>query len=54
LPDRYFDIYLLTEQRWDEAGIDVVMSIATFAGILAQNPGGRFTLHIFARTPAST
>jgi hypothetical protein len=22
------------------------MSIATFAGILAQNPGGRFTLHI--------
>jgi hypothetical protein len=33
---RYFDIYLLTEQRWDEAGIEVVVSIATFAGILAQ------------------
>jgi MFS family permease len=36
----YLAIYLLTEQHWDEARIGIVMSIATFAGILAQTPGG--------------
>jgi MFS family permease len=36
----YLAIYLLTEQKWDEARIGLVMSIATFAGILAQTPAG--------------
>ncbi|WJR81206.1 MFS transporter [Bradyrhizobium sp. NP1] len=36
----YLAIYLLTEQRWDEARIGMVMSIATIAGILAQTPAG--------------
>jgi len=36
----YLAIYLLTEQRWDEARIGVVMSIATAAGIAAQTPAG--------------
>ena len=36
----YLAIYLLTEQKWDEARIGVVMSIATIAGILAQTPAG--------------
>jgi MFS family permease len=36
----YLAIYLLTEQRWDEASIGVVMSIATVAGLLAQTPAG--------------
>lgn len=36
----YLAVYLLTEQRWDEARIGVVMSIATVAGILAQTPAG--------------
>jgi MFS family permease len=36
----YLAIYLLTEQKWDEASIGVVMSIATIAGILAQTPAG--------------
>ena len=36
----YLAIYLLTEQKWDEASIGVVMSIATVAGILAQTPAG--------------
>ncbi|MHC2338508.1 MFS transporter [Bradyrhizobium sp. USDA 4454] len=36
----YLAIYLLTEQRWDEASIGVVMSIAGFAGIVAQTPAG--------------
>jgi MFS family permease len=36
----YLAIYLLTEQRWNEADIGIVMSIATAAGILAQTPAG--------------
>src|ERR1700743_1525878 len=36
----YLAIYLLTEQKWDEARIGVVMSIATAAGIVAQTPAG--------------
>ncbi len=34
----YLAIYLLTIQRWDEASIGIVMSIATAAGIVAQTP----------------
>jgi hypothetical protein len=36
----YLAVYLLTERKWDEASIGVVMSIATVAGILAQTPAG--------------
>src|SRR5260370_19905121 len=36
----YLAVYLLTEQKWDEASIGVVMSIASFAGIVAQTPAG--------------
>jgi MFS family permease len=36
----YLAIYLLTVQKWDEASIGIVMSIATVAGILAQTPAG--------------
>ncbi|HZR90426.1 MAG TPA: MFS transporter [Bradyrhizobium sp.] len=36
----YLAVYLLTEQHWDEGHIGVVMSIATFAGIVAQTPAG--------------
>ena len=36
----YLAVYLLTERRWDEASIGVVMSIATAAGLLAQTPVG--------------
>ena len=36
----YLAIYLLTIQKWDEASIGVVMSIATAAGLLAQIPAG--------------
>ncbi|WP_407175137.1 MFS transporter [Bradyrhizobium sp. STM 3562] len=36
----YLAIYLLTEQKWDEARIGLVMSIATVAGIIAQTPAG--------------
>jgi MFS family permease len=36
----YLAIYLLTEQKWDEASIGVVMSIAALAGIVAQTPAG--------------
>lgn len=36
----YLAIYLLTEQKWDEASIGVVMSIAAIAGIVAQTPAG--------------
>src|SRR5437660_376272 len=36
----YLAIYLLTEQKWDEARIGMVMSIAGFAGIVAQTPAG--------------
>jgi MFS family permease len=36
----YLAIYLLTEQKWDEARIGVVMSVATIAGLVAQTPAG--------------
>ena len=36
----YLAIYLLTVQRWDEASIGLVLSIATLAGLLAQTPAG--------------
>jgi len=36
----YLAIYLLTEQKWNEAGIGLVMSIAALAGIVAQTPAG--------------
>src|ERR1700688_4321859 len=36
----YLAIYLLTEQKWNEAQIGLVMSIAGFAVILAQTPAG--------------
>jgi predicted MFS family arabinose efflux permease len=36
----YLAIYLLTVQKWDEASIGIVMSIATAAGIVAQTPAG--------------
>jgi MFS family permease len=36
----YLAIYLLTIQKWDEASIGMVMSIATAAGIIAQTPAG--------------
>jgi MFS family permease len=36
----YLAVYLLTEQKWNEAGIGMVMSIAGFAGIVAQTPAG--------------
>ncbi len=36
----YLAIYLLTEQKWDEAHIGIVMSVATIAGIIAQTPAG--------------
>jgi MFS family permease len=38
----YLAVYLLTEQKWDEARIGIVMTIATLAGILAQTPAGAF------------
>jgi MFS family permease len=36
----YLAIYLLTEQKWDQASIGVVMSVAALAGIIAQTPAG--------------
>lgn len=36
----YLAIYLLTERKWDQASIGVVMSIAALAGIIAQTPAG--------------
>lgn len=36
----YLAIYLLTEKKWDEASIGLVMSIAALAGIIAQTPAG--------------
>jgi MFS family permease len=36
----YLAIYLLTEQKWNEASIGVVMSIAGLAAIAAQTPAG--------------
>src|SRR6202167_4551562 len=34
----YLAVYLLTVQKWDEASIGMVMSVATAAGIVAQTP----------------
>ncbi len=45
----YLAIYLLTEQKWDEASIGVVMSIAGFAGIVAQTPAGAMIDRIRAK-----
>jgi MFS family permease len=36
----YLAIYLLTETKWDEASIGLVMSIAAIIGIVAQTPAG--------------
>jgi MFS family permease len=36
----YLAVYLLTVQKWDEARIGIVMSIAAAAGIVAQTPAG--------------
>jgi len=36
----YLAVYLLTEQKWDQARIGIVMSMATIAGIVAQTPAG--------------
>ncbi len=36
----YLAIYLLTEQKWNEASIGVAMSFAALAGIVAQTPAG--------------
>jgi MFS family permease len=36
----YLAIYLLTDQKWDQASIGVVMSVAALAGIAAQTPAG--------------
>jgi predicted MFS family arabinose efflux permease len=36
----YLAVYLLTVQKWDEASIGVVMSIAAAAGLVAQTPAG--------------
>lgn len=36
----YLAIYLLTEQKWNEASIGSVMSIAALAAIVAQTPAG--------------
>src|SRR6266481_9358773 len=36
----YLAVYLLTEQKWDEARIGTVMSVAAIAGIVAQTPAG--------------
>jgi MFS family permease len=36
----YLAIYLLTVQKWDEASIGVVMSVAGIAAIVAQTPAG--------------
>jgi hypothetical protein len=40
----YLAIYLLTEQKWDEASIGVVMSVAALAGIGAGIFGALFPL----------
>ena len=45
----YLAIYLLTEQKWDEASIGAVMSIAALAGIIAQTPAGALIDHSAAK-----
>lgn len=47
----YLAIYLLTEQKWNEAQIGLVMSIAGFAGILAQTPAGALVDRTRAKRP---
>jgi sugar phosphate permease len=39
----YLAIYLLTEQKWDEASIGIVMSVAALAGIIVQTGGALST-----------
>src|SRR5262249_62134449 len=48
----YLAIYLLTIQKWDEASIGVVMSIATAAGLVAQTPAGALVDAIQAKRAA--
>src|SRR5258708_37349750 len=36
----YLSIYLLTVQKWDQASIGFVVSIAGIVGLLAQAPAG--------------
>ncbi|MBV9531954.1 MAG: MFS transporter [Bradyrhizobium sp.] len=36
----YLAVYLLTQQKWDEASIGAVMAIASFAGTVAHTPAG--------------
>ena len=36
----YLAVYLLTQHKWDEASIGVVMSLGGLAGIIAQTPAG--------------
>jgi len=40
----YLAVYLLTEQRWDEARIGLVMSIATIAGIVRRRRPERWSM----------
>ena len=47
----YLAVYLLTEQRWDEARIGMVMSVAALAGILAQTPAGALIDSTKAKRP---
>jgi len=47
----YLAVYLLTERKWDEASIGVAMSIASFAGIVAQTPAGAVVDTIRAKRP---
>jgi MFS family permease len=47
----YLAIYLLTEQKWDEASIGIVMSVAAIAAILAQTPAGALVDAIRAKRP---
>jgi MFS family permease len=48
----YLAIYLLTVQKWDEASIGMVMSIATVAGLVAQTPAGALVDAIRAKRAA--
>jgi len=45
----YLAVYLLTEQKWDEARIGIVMSVATVAGLVAQTPAGALIDAIIAK-----
>ena len=45
----YLAVYLLTVQKWDEASIGLVMSIAAAAGLLAQTPMGALVDSIKAK-----